>query len=786
MLQAVLSLVIRHFARYQVYSLLNLIGLVVGITTSLLVLIWVVDELQYDRYHPDNENVFMVLRDVKLPDGQQYIGSTTPGPLADYIRNSIPEVELICQTGFSERVGVNTPDIALYADVDFVEPEFFKIINLSFVSGNPHIPMPDNQSVVLSEKMAINLFGSQAEALGKVITVFGSYEFKVSAVYRNPGNATLVQDLYLPFYYHGLRELATWDDSNRYILVKLYDKEKYGEVAQKLTSKLHEVWHTKGTTVFLFPLTDFHLYWNSVVDQQPNSEMNYVVGFGTIGIFILIMACVNFINLTTARAAIRAREIGVRKMSGATRGDLIRQFLMESFLVTGIATCIALGLVYICMPFFNSVSGKALMFSMLHAWVWIGLVVIVIVTGLLAGGYPAFMLSALKPATILKGNLFAGITGSGFRKILTTFQFGLSVILVFSAIIIQQQIHYLQTKNLGFDKENVLYVEPGQMTSLPYEVFNTEILRNPNVVQVTQGAASPMEINGVGDISWRANGVKQTMNINNNPVGYNYFETLGIKIIQGRDFSPLHASDTNAIVITETAAALMGFDDPIGQMVYYNFDYPSKIIGVVNDFHNADIHNAGSPVAFYLTHNDANLGRWKRYFVRYKPGTQTELIPYIENLVKKISGQSAEIRFVDTDFEYQFRADTRMGTLVIAFTSIAIIIACLGLFGLTLFNTQRRVKEIGVRKVLGATIPSLVVLLCRDFFKPIFIALIFALPMSYFLMDKFLNLYLFRMNVSVWPFLITTGVLFVLSALTVSVHSIQAAHRSPVDALKTD
>ncbi|MBN8576080.1 MAG: ABC transporter permease [Cytophagales bacterium] len=781
---SVFKMVIRHFARYQVYSFLNLTGLVVGITTSMLVLIWVVDELQFDRYHPANEKVFMVLRDVTLHDGQQFIGKTTPGPLADYIRASIPEVELVCQTGFRERLTVSTKDINLYADVDFVEPEFFSLVNFPIVHGHPKNPMPNNQSVVLSEKMAAQLFGTKSEALGKEIIIFGSYHFTVSAVYHDPGNSSLSQDIFLPFYYHRLREGSTWDDSNEYILVKLFDKQSHTEVAQQLTTKLHEVWQSKGTIVFLFPLTDFHLYWNAVVNQH-GSEINYVVGFAAIGLFILLMACVNFINLTTARAAIRAREIGVRKIAGASRANLIGQFLTESFLNTFIATGCALVLVYLCMPLFNSVSGKELMFSSLPVSVWVGLFVMALITGLLAGGYPAFLLSALKPATVLKGNLFAGLTGAGLRKGLIVFQFGLSVILVFSAIIVHQQIRFLQNKSLGFDKENVLYIEPGQM-ALPYPVFKTELLRSPHVTSVTQAAASPMEINGVGDISWKLNGARQTMNINNNPVDYDYFATLGIKIVQGRDFSPLHASDSNAIIITESAAALMGFDNPIGQMVYYNFDYPSEIIGVVNDFHNADIHQAGAPVAFYLTQNDYNLGRWKRIFIRYKPGAQKEIATRVENLVKKLSGQSTEIRFEDADFDHQFRADERVGILVFVFTCIAVLIACLGLFGLTLFNTQRRTKEIGVRKVLGASVPDVVLLLCSEFFKLIVVALVLALPISYYLMDSFLNAYLFRITISLLPFAVTVVILLFLAAATVSIQSVQAAQRNPADALKTD
>lgn len=789
MLRSVLTLVIRHFTRHQVYSILNLTGLVVGITTSLLVLIWVVDELNQDRYHPDTERVFMVLRDVTLQDGQKLIGETTPGPLADYIKASIPEVEIVSKTGFGERLAI-TPVAdefkSIYADVSIVESEYFKLFSLTFIKGDLNNPFPDNQSIILSDNLAKSLFGSEDEAMGKVVSIYDSFSFKVAGIYHLPENFTFQTEAYIPFFYHQMMELSTWDDSNAYLYVKLVEGKTPEAVAAKLTSKIHEVWPTKGTTIFLFRQTDFHLYWETVVSGQPSSKVRYIVGFAIVGLFILAMACVNFINLATARAAIRAREIGVRKMSGATRTDLIKQFLAESFAITLIATGFALLLVYLFMPFFNSLTGKNISFSVFDTPVWIGLLVITLVTGLLAGGYPAFLLSAMKPASVLKGSLFSALTGSGLRKSLIVFQFTLSIMMIFGITVIQQQISYLRNKNLGFDKNNVLYIEPGLLNSLPIDVFKTEVLRNPNVSFISEAAASPMEINGVGDISWKIDGTTQTMNINNNPVDHNYLPALGIEIILGRNFSPDRASDSTAVIITESAANSMGFENPIGQFVDYGFTSKSEIIGVVKDFHNANIHDAIAPVAFYLG-NENTFGRWKRIFVRYKPGTQIEVVKYVENLIKKLSPDlPLECRFVDQDFENQFRGDTRIALLTLFFTFIAIAIACLGLFGLTLFNTQRRTKEIGVRKVLGATIPDIIVLLCREFFKPIFLAFIIALPLAAYIMNGFLESYLFHINISIYPFVITIIAILVLAGVTVSIQSLQAARKNPTDALKTD
>jgi ABC-type antimicrobial peptide transport system permease subunit len=785
MLRSVLITAIRHFSRHQVFSIISLSGLVLGVTAAMLLFIWVADELNYDRYHPDNDRVFMILRDVQLLDGQKFIGETNPGPLADYIKSSVPEVEEMCQMGFNERLLLSTKNEAIYADGSFAEPTYWDVFNLDLVEGNRKSIFSDNQSIALSRKVAEKIFKGE-KALGNVVSINNQAEFKVTAVYDIPENSSKADGFILPFSLHRQREISTWDDSNGYIYVKLLDPATRKSVEEKLTAKLHQVWETKGTRMFLFPLTDWHLYWNYVVLLQPTSRMLYVVAFSIVGFFILVMACINFINLSTARAAVRAREIGVRKMSGATRPVLIRQFMTESFFITITAVSFSVLFVYLLMPLFNTITGKDLAFTLTDPKVAFGIVIIILITGILAGGYPAFLLSSLKPATVLKGNLYSALTGGGLRKGLVVFQFGLSVILIFSAIVIQQQIDYLRSKNLGFDKDNVLYVELGQYPELSAEVFKNEALQNPNIQNVAQAAATPMEINGIGEVSWRIGNSTQTMNINNNPIDYDYLQTLGFKFVAGRNFLPDRASDSTAVIITKTTASLMGFNDPIGQVGDFGFYSESEIIGVVEDFHNADIHDATAPVFFYLG-NELTWGRWKPIFVRYKPGTQREVIMHLNEVGRKLSlNRPLEFRFVDQDFEYQFRRDNRIGTLSICFTVIAVIIACLGLFGLTLFNTQRRTKEIGVRKVLGASVLQVVVLLCKDFSRPILLALVVSLPVAYYLMNDFLMAYRFHTEITMASFFLTGFVLIVLALLTVLYQSIQAAQKNPVEALKTE
>jgi ABC-type antimicrobial peptide transport system permease subunit len=759
-------------------------GLVIAITASMLLFSWVVNELNYDRQHPDNERVFMVLREKKLADGQLVTGETTPAPIADYLKSEIPEIESICRVGFGQRVLLTSGERSIYTDGNFAEPSYFEVFNFPVTTGNKANLLPDNKSIVISEKLAQTLFDDSA-ILGKTIIVNNQLEFRVTGVFANhPVNSSLSGEYILPFFYHAQQELSTWDDSNVYTYVKLNSTSAKPVVEEKIKDKIDAVRGTKETSLFLFGFTDWHLYYNEVVHRQPGGGIVYVIAFGLAGFFILVMACINFINISTARAAIRAREIGVRKMSGATRPVLICQFMVESLLITTIAVIFSLLLVYLSMPLFNAITGKELTVSVTDPKTIFGILAILLFTGVLAGGYPAFLLSSLKPATILKGNINSVFTGAGLRRGLVVFQFSLSVILIFSAIIIQQQLEFLKNKNLGFDKDNVMYFEPGRETVLSAEVFKVEALRNPNIEHVGQAAASPMEINGVGEVYWKVNGSKQSMLINNNPCDHDYLPTLGFELIKGRNFSPAMLTDSASVVITETAAELMGFEDPIGQIIDFGFE--AKIIGVVKDFHNADIHAAIAPVVFYLG-NQETFGRWKRIFIRYKPGTQTDVMEYLKRVTQKLApGMPYEFRFVDQDFEHQFAEDLRIGALSVFFTIIAIVVACLGLFGLTLFNTQRRTKEIGVRKVLGATITEVVVMLCKDFSRPIIIALILALPVAYFIMTDFLSMYQYHTQITLSTFIITGLILLALALLTVAYQSVYAAQRNPVDVLKTE
>lgn len=780
MLRSVFLLVLRHFARHSTFSMLNLFGLVIGISSALFLSVFVLHEININQYHPDNERVYTVLRDVTLLDGEKFVGETEPAPLADFIRTSIPEVEEIAEVGFEERLLVTAGKLNIYSIARFADHKYFSVFHIPIVEGNAANPMPNSNSASISTTLAKKLFGNESP-LGRIITVANQLQFEIKSVHEIPVAANVFEDLILPFEIHQSREIATWDDSNTYLYVKLYNPSDKEVVESKLTNKIHEIWTSKKTNIFLFALSDWHLHWNSVVQLQSQDRLTTVVAFTVIGAFILLMACVNFINLATARATTRGREIGVRKMSGATHNTLVKQFLAESVVITSIAALLSILLTWTMMPLFNFMVNMELsLFG--DPRIVIFIVLITLGVALLSGGYPAFILSSLKPASILKGQLYLSLKGGGLRKGLVILQFSLAVILIFSAITMHNQVAFLKSKDLGFDRYNVLYIEPDINARFNAEAFKKEAFKYSNIQYVGQAAASPMEINGIALINWNNGSGEQEANFVNNPVDYDYLPALGFKIIKGRNFLPALASDSSAVIISESAAKMLGFDDPIGKII--QLDDKSEIIGVVKDFHNADIHSAPMPVIFYL---GSDFGKWARIFVRYQPGTQKEVVEEVEMLARKIApGFPTEIHFVDQDVESQFKRDARTEAIFIAFTIVALALASMGLFGLTLFTTQRRSKEMSIRKVLGASVPELTVMLCRYFFIPLVISLAIALPAATWVMNQFLSTYYFHTDIGTLTFVITAIGIFILAFASIGYQSLKTAMQNPANTLKAE
>ena len=772
----------RHLQRHTTYTVLSLSGLVIGLVTSLLIFMWIVDEWSYDKQHPENDRVFRVMYHERQANGEVLTLEETPSLLADYLKREIPEVEKVSRAGFWERKLLSLGSKAVYFDGRFADAEFVSVFNLNLLAGDPKNLIPDNRSIIVSRRIAETFFPT-GDALGKFIQVDRKDEMKITGIYENHSRlSSLGEEFLLPIsVYLGT---PAWDNLDVGTYVKLKRADADAAVNEKIYDKINQERNISQTSLSMFRLTDWRLHWRFIDGKASGGRIEIVIAFGIIAAFILAMACINYMNLATARAAMRAKEIGVRKMSGATRRILVRQFLGESLVISFSAGLLSLLGIYLILPLFCALTGKELTFALFDSVLLTAVFTFSLISGLLAGSYPAFVLASLKPSTVLKGNLLEGLTGAVLRKYLVIFQFSLSLILIVAAVVIQQQVDFLRSRDLGFDQKNVLYIEPWQDSNLSVDVFRTEALRHPGIKYVVEGAASPMEINGVGTAEVPARGGNQQVVVNGATCDYDYLPALGFTFVAGRNFSRDHASDSNAFVITEKAVDMIGFENPIGQRI--TFGKTGTIIGIIRDFHNADIHETAAPVIFFLGDKES-FGYWRRLFIGYQPGQLNEVRDYLKAVYEKLEpGLPLEFGFLDRDFDSQFRSDNLLGSLAIWFTVIAVAIACLGLFGLTLFNTQRRTKEIGVRKVLGASVANLVFMLCKDFSRPVIISITIAVPVAYLLLGQFLQRYPLHMDLPWMSFAVTSVALLAIALLTVSYQSLRAARQNPVEALKTE
>lgn len=777
MFASILTLSIRKFFKNLSFSFVILGGLVVGITSVILVFLWATYELDFDRYHPDNEKVFAVMMNETV-DGEIQTSEETPVPLADYLATSVPEVESFTRLDNTRRLlGYGTTALqkpGLYADTGY-----FKVFQPVMISGDATHPLPDNHSIVISQTLAQLLFGDD-DALGKIIMLDRANEFKVTGVFSGfPENSSLRSyEFVLPFYAKA-REEDEWQ--NYYVKLNIAGARE--AVERKIDARFREFFGNQNASSLLFCLTDWRLHWSFENGKVSGGRIVYVVIFSVTALFILMMSVINYVNIMTAGAAKRAREIGVRKMTGATQRRLVGQFMTESLLTTLIATFVSLGTAYLLLPLFNLIMGVKLSMSLTDPALLLGLSGIALFTTLAAGSYPAFLLASLKPSLILKQNTMPALTGAAFRRSLVIFQFTLSVILVFSAVVMRQQTAYLLKKDLGFDKNNVIniWLPP----DLPLRNFKEEILDHASVLSAGLGGASPMEINGYAEVRWTGKRGEEPTMFNGVSCDHDMLSTLRFEFVQGRNFSRQLASDSTGFIINEKAADLLGFTDPIGQTITYTMfgEQQGTIIGVVKDFHNEDIHAPMDPVIFTLK-TEKEL---TNLFIRYADGQLDQALAHAKAVFDKFQpGIPLPYSFLDSDFERQFYLEKFLGNLSIWFTVIAVVIAGLGLLGLTMFNTQRRTKEIGVRKVLGASVSQILVMLCTSAVRPVLISFVLAFPLGYYLMEEFLAGYAFRISVSAITFILIAVAMIGFVLLTVLYQSFLASVKNPVESLKTE
>ena len=797
------KIAVRNLKRDKVYSFINIFGLAIGITCCLLIMLYIHDELSYDNFHEKADRIYRVNTDLKFGANELKIPlcSDMLGPI---MKKDYPQIKEFVRIHGRSRVMVKKDNRFFEEDeVIFADSTFFKVFTYSVLYGNTEHILNEPNTVVITENIAKKYFGS-ANAVNKFLAadVNGNNNFRVAAVLKDvPENTHLKFKMIFPmnsldydwgnyvssnFYTHFLlqpginpkdfsKKFDEYNDKYAFPFAKKYMNIESRAAFTKAGNRLE---HS------LMPIKDIHLYSKLSQEMTPTGTIEYVYIFSAIALFILVIACVNFMNLTTARSANRAREVGIRKVLGTIKINLISQFLLESIVMTFISVVLAVLFSIILIPYFNSISAKELQISTMFSWQFLLiLLTLPFAIGLIAGSYPAFFLSKFMPAEIIKGQLSKGSKSGKLRSALVVFQFVTSIVLISGTIVIYNQLNFIQSKNLGYQKDQLLIIN-GTYSLNNIEAFKNEIMNTPGVSSATISGFLPVPSNRNfnGFFKDASMGADKGLTIQSWVIDYDYLNTLGIRIKEGRNFSKDFGTDTASIILNETAVKQFGFKNPIGENVYELGNGRLKkysVIGIVKDFHYESLRQEIGGVCLRLGSNFGNIT------FKINPANTTAILSKVENLWKDMtSGKPFSYTFLDESFNQVYKAEQRIGQISFSFSFIAIIIACLGLFGLATFLAEQKTKEIGIRKVLGASIPSLLFMLLKEFLKWILIANLIAWPLSYYFMDKWLQDYAFRIDISWWIFVITGFMSVFIAIATVSFQAIKAAVTNPLNSLR--
>lgn len=781
---------LRRFWKQKSFAFLNVFGLTIGLTASLLILLWVHHELSYDTQHRQADRIYKVSANFNTGDGVQTWASS-PGALAVFAQRSLSDIEQVVRvSSSSEAELVKYRDQTFTGDeAAFVDPAFFTVFDFILLQGNPENLFSDPKSVVLTESTAQKYFGDQ-DPLGKVIQTKEDREYVVQGVLADfPMNSSIQYDLLFPIailsqqyqandYWQSLE--TDWGNFNYETYLLLPPHASVAEVEEQL-SHLHRSNHpyyTENDQDFFYttrPLTDLHLY----AADGTEAGMQEVRLFAIVAFVILLIACINYVNLSTARATQRAKEVSLRKLIGADRRQLFGQLLIESGLLFVIAAGLALIASYLLMPVYNGLSGKSLEFDMLSKPVLFILVGTFLFTLVTAGIYPALLLSTFKPIQSLKGKFSIGKSNISFRKALVVMQFTFSIVLIVGTLIISQQMQYIRDKKLGYDRENVFTFGMRAMYD-HYEAVKAELEKQPGVLAVTSANQDLVNIgNTTGDTDWEGKEEERMFLIHPIRIDEDFLETMNMELVAGRAFTGSPA-DSAHFIMNETAVAQAGIDDPIGKR-FTLWQTQGTIIGVVKDFHLASVHQEIEPAIFHYDHRNWTL------YVKTTGEQASGAIAAAEKLWKQYNPDYGfDYKFLDERYDALYRADQRTGRLFNYFTGIAILVSCLGLFGLATFTAERRVKEIGIRKALGATVASIVVLLSRYFVKLVLLSVLISTPIAWYIMNLWLEDFAYRTEIGAGVFLLAGCAALLIALLTISFQSIKSALANPVDSLRSE
>ncbi len=781
-----LTIAFRNLRRQKIYSLINISGLALGMTAFLIIAVWVWHEISYDRFHEHASRIYRVAEKRHFPD-QVRLSNRTPGPLSTALKENFPEIKSVARVAWTgERVLRYQDEVHYENDILTVDPDFLRIFTFPMVVGDSAKALDEPFSVVVTESAAAKYFGKE-DPLGKVLNLDNRFDLTVTGVMEDvPENSHLQFGMLVPF---EMVERLGWDIRNwgfsmALTYIHLLDQVDVQAFEEKIAGNVKKYDEATNIELFLQPLTRLHLFTN-IANPDARGRIQYLLIFSLVGILILFMACFNFMNLTTARSEYRAKEIGLRKVVGARRKHLVRQFLAEAVFLAFAALLITAPLIQLFLPVFNEITGESFSISnFTNVWILLFVIGITVLIGLFSGSYPAFMLSSFQPVKVLQGGQSSRYKGSVIRKILVLVQMSISLILIIVSSVIFQQIGFIKNKDLGFDQEHVVSLPLGianQENSQIYQNFRDIVKQNPRILSVTAGFTHPTDFaSQIRNIVYKGKRIDEDIPINLTSVEYGFIETLKIKMLKGRSFNQEFGAERGNLLVNQSFEKLLGVESALGEVVHIGPEYKGRIIGIMQDFHMEAVSMAViGPLIVFLNSNVNHI------FVRIHPENIPATLEFLETAWRKAAPNLPfAYNFLDEEFNRLYTDVENMGTALRYFTFFAVCIACLGLLGLTSFSTEKRTKEIGIRKILGSSVSGIVTLLCRDYVRVVLLAILCAWPISWWLMSRWLQNFPYRVSLS-WINFVLSGILILLITLvTVSFQTIKAALADPVDSLR--
>jgi putative ABC transport system permease protein len=807
MIRNYLKIALRYMSRQRGFSLINISGLTIGIACSLLIILYILDELQYDKFHSDSDRIYRVVFEGKI-QGKSHRTTLTGFPVAKALAAEIPEITSTLRMGRWATFPVRyqektfTEDYLLLADSNL-----FRFFSLELIEGHPDSVLNAPRRIVMSESAAKRYFDYKGKGdltpIGKTLELAQGYVARVAGIAKDP-------PINSHFHYSLILSLSSWESSEPQGWVSgkviTYFKTKQKTTERQLTPKVsdviqkranQEIQQLRNTTpaefasqgnslqYYVQPLTKIHLYSDLEEEIETNGSIEYIYLFGCIAVFITLLACINFMNLTTAQSASRAKEVAVRKAIGAQHNRLITQFLLESYFYVLIAVVLASVALLIMLAPFNFFTGKELTFStLLQPAFLIGITIFVVITGLVAGSYPSFYLTHYSPVEVLKGNLRAKIRSYGIRNILVVFQFLISAGLIIATLVVYQQLQFVQHANLGFDKQNVINLLHTRNLGRDGKQFKKELLSNPEIVAASYCNRLPPNVDWQS--VFRPEGMDKDFLLAVYEMDYDHLKTLGYPLVDGRFFSNKYKDDTLKIILNQRAAEKLKLVDFEGKKLFSLYDQPNgrvrEVIGILKDFNFQSLRDTIQPMAIVL----GNEPNWEMA-IRVKQGAMNESIALIEKLWKKYAPNAPfEYTLLEKNFAEELKTERRIGLLFFVFTGLAIIIACLGLFGLATFTADQHRKQIGIRKVMGATVGELVAMLNKDFLKLVLIANFIAWPLTWLIMNQWLDQFAYHITIPWWIFAAAGAITVSIAFLSVSFQAFKAASGNPVNSLRNE